>query len=537
MQEKLDYTRQLPIRDSVDVFVAGGGPAGMAAAVTAARAGAKVFLVETLGGFGGMGTSAGIPFICRPTDGIHFLAGGFGREVYDRLFRSGGAGPEMRYGSHPSEIGGFIYNPESLKRVYDEMAAESGMDFTFHTSLIDLQMEGNRVTHAICAAKSGVFAIKAGVFIDATGDGDLAAMAGAPVEFGDEEGLAQAATLCSLWSGIDWSRKEIWTDGKALKQAYHDGVFSERDTGLPGILHTVADSGWGNVGHVYGIDARDERTVTRGMIQGRKLALEYERYYWNYVPGCENAHMLWTSLTLGIGNPAGFSETMCSEWKILSAGPFSRMRSDVTHIRLICTGPVRRRIRSRIPEPLSSNIITIERPGKVTEFPIGSCFRKKWTMFFPPDVVSVRIAECMGLSVFRRAASSPVRRQEWRRRLLRNGRFLPANCRYRNCRMPCLRSALICRTIGKRKGPLHAHNACRYCKKSWSQHSGGLSGLEQPRSCKSSASGNTGKNSSSGHRIRLQPERGCSGNPDRTFQNNCIAAGIQSQCSPGRSGK
>lgn len=300
MQEKLDYTRQLPIRDSVDVFVAGGGPAGMAAAVTAARAGAKVFLVETLGGFGGMGTSAGIPFICRPTDGIHFLAGGFGREVYDRLFRSGGAGPEMRYGSHPSEIGGFIYNPESLKRVYDEMAAESGMDFTFQTSLIDLQMEGNRVTHAICAAKSGVFAIKAGVFIDATGDGDLAAMAGAPVEFGDEEGLAQAATLCSLWSGIDWSRKEIWTDGKALKQAYHDGVFSERDTGLPGILHTVADSGWGNVGHVYGIDARDERTVTRGMIQGRKLALEYERYYRNYVPGCENAHMLWTSLTLGI---------------------------------------------------------------------------------------------------------------------------------------------------------------------------------------------------------------------------------------------
>ena len=72
------------------------------------------------------------------------------------------------------------------------------------------------------------------------------------------------------------------------------------DPGLPGILHTVADSGWGNVGHVYGIDAGDERTVTRGMIQGRKLALEYERYYRNYVPGCENAHMLWTAQTLGI---------------------------------------------------------------------------------------------------------------------------------------------------------------------------------------------------------------------------------------------
>ena len=85
--KKLEYTRDLPVRKSVDVFVAGGGPAGVAAAVTAARAGASVFLAESLGAFGGMGTSAGIPFICRPTDGIHFLCGGIGREIYDRLFR------------------------------------------------------------------------------------------------------------------------------------------------------------------------------------------------------------------------------------------------------------------------------------------------------------------------------------------------------------------------------------------------------------------------------------------------------------------
>ena len=298
--KKLEYTRDLPVRKSVDVFVAGGGPAGVAAAVTAARAGASVFLAESLGAFGGMGTSAGIPFICRPTDGIHFLCGGIGREIYDRLFRDGGAGPEMKYDQFPPEIGGFIYNPEAMKRVYDAIVSDSGVDFTFHTSLIDLRKEGGRVTHAVCAAKSGLFAIEAAIFIDATGDGDLAAMAGAPFEFGDEENLAQAATLCSLWSGIDWSRKEIWKDGAALDQAFRDGVFSVPDPGLPGILHTGADSGWGNVGHVYGIDAGDERTVTRGMIQGRKLALEYERYYRNYVPGCENAHMLWTAQTLGI---------------------------------------------------------------------------------------------------------------------------------------------------------------------------------------------------------------------------------------------
>ena len=148
----------------------------------------------------------------------------------------------MKYDQFPPEIGGFIYNPEAMKRVYDAIVSDSGVDFTFHTSLIDLRKEGGRVTHAVCAAKSGLFAVEAAIFIDATGDGDLAAMAGAPFEFGDEENLAQAATLCSLWSGIDWSRKEIWKDGAALDQAFRDGVFSVPDPGLPGILHTVADS-------------------------------------------------------------------------------------------------------------------------------------------------------------------------------------------------------------------------------------------------------------------------------------------------------
>ena len=138
------------------------------------------------------------------------------------------------------------------------------------------------------------------MFIDTTGDGDLSAMAGLPFEIGDEEGLVQASTLCSLWTGIDWSKKKIWTDHKYLPQAIKDGVFSVPDLGLPGILHTVADAGWGNVGHTWEIDPTDERSVTSAMITGRKLALEYEKYYRNYVVGCENAQMLWTAQTLGV---------------------------------------------------------------------------------------------------------------------------------------------------------------------------------------------------------------------------------------------
>jgi len=281
-------------------MVAGGGPAGMAAAVTAARLGADVFLAEGVSTFGGMGTAGGLPFFCRPTDGRNFLAAGFGEEVYDRIWRAGGAGPEMNFREHPEEIGGFIYDPETLKRVYDNLATEAGFRFTFNTALIDVQAEGGRMTHAVCAAKSGIFAVAAQIFIDATGDGDLAALAGAPYEKGDVEGLMQAGTLCSLWNGIDWTRKKIWTDGSWLAEAFERDMFSFRDLGLPGILHTRGDCGWGNVGHAFYVDGTDERSVTAALVDVRRRISEYEAYYRNFVPGCEHATVQYTAQSLGI---------------------------------------------------------------------------------------------------------------------------------------------------------------------------------------------------------------------------------------------
>lgn len=281
-------------------MVAGGGPAGIAAAVTAAGMGAKVFLAENLSAFGGMGTSGGLPFFCRPTDGINFLSAGFGEEVYNRLWEENGAGADMVRGEHPEQVGGFIYDPEVLKRVYDRLAADAGVDFLFNTSLIDVMAEGGTLTHAVCSAKSGLFAVSAKVFIDATGDGDLCAMAGAEYEKGDENGLMQAGTLCSLWSGIDWSRMKIWSDGARLPEAVEANLFSVPDISLPGILHTVSDSGWGNVGHVFGVDGTDEQSITQAMLDARRRISEYETYYRRFVPGAENAVMLWTSSYLGL---------------------------------------------------------------------------------------------------------------------------------------------------------------------------------------------------------------------------------------------
>jgi len=93
MSESVSFERQIPVRHDVDVFVAGGGPAGVAAAVAAVRQGAGVFLAEGHSCFGGMGTAALVPAFMTFGDGEHFLAAGIGEEILDRLHAAGGTGP------------------------------------------------------------------------------------------------------------------------------------------------------------------------------------------------------------------------------------------------------------------------------------------------------------------------------------------------------------------------------------------------------------------------------------------------------------
>ena len=108
--EMVTFQKSIPVRHTVDVLVAGGGPAGLAAAVTAARQGRSVFLAEGHTCFGGMGTAAMVPVFMPFGDGVNFLAGGFGKEVYDRLFAAKGTGPDDRQGT----LGHVVFQVEVL---------------------------------------------------------------------------------------------------------------------------------------------------------------------------------------------------------------------------------------------------------------------------------------------------------------------------------------------------------------------------------------------------------------------------------------
>ena len=298
----MTFQRDIPVRHEVDVFVAGGGPAGVAAAAAAARQGRSVFLAEGHSCLGGMGTAALVPAFMPFGDGVNFCAGGVGEEILDRLAAAGGTGPG-KLDAKVRLARSVPIDAEVLKRVYDELLGEAGAAFAFHTVLIDVLAEGGRLAAAVCAGKSGLFAVRAKVYVDGTGDGDLAAWGGAPFEKGDDSGEMMPGTLCSLWANVDWETVragDLGAGAGRIDDAARDGVFTCPDRHLPGMWRVGQDVGGGNIGHTFGVDGTDERSLTEALVRGRKLVLEYERYYKEYLQGFEKMTLVATGSLLGL---------------------------------------------------------------------------------------------------------------------------------------------------------------------------------------------------------------------------------------------
>lgn len=287
----IGYSCTIPVKYDVDVFVAGGGPAGVAAAVAAARNGCSVYLAEGQGCLGGMGTAAMVPVFMQFSDGINMVAAGIGEKILTRLRAAGGTGYDNPYS----------IKLEVLKRVYDELLVDADVAFTFQTHLIAVIQEEGEVTEAVLYAKSGLFAVKAKMFIDCTGDGDLAAWAGAPYEKGDQDGNLMPGTLCSLWAGVNWDEAERDpTHKRMLEQAFRDKVFTVEDPSLPGMWRIGRTTGGGNIGHAFGVDGTDEVSLTQAFIEQRKRLVEYEHYYKKYLNGFADMELAATGSMMGI---------------------------------------------------------------------------------------------------------------------------------------------------------------------------------------------------------------------------------------------
>ncbi len=185
---------------SIDVIVSGGGPAGVAAALASARRGARTMLVERYGFCGGMATAG----LVNPWAGHAWhdhvdeqekprasLIGGIFKEVNIKLMEDEG------YGSVLSDS---AFDDELLKRVYDKLLTEAGVLVQYHSFVASLSMDGRRIRAVKVISKGGEEMFEAKCFVDASGDADLAAMAGCEFTIGrPQDGLTQAMTVSFRW--------------------------------------------------------------------------------------------------------------------------------------------------------------------------------------------------------------------------------------------------------------------------------------------------------------------------------------------------
>ena len=201
-------TNKVKTAATYDVVVCGGGPAGFVAAISAARCGKRVALVERYGFFGGTATAGYVV----PISGFYFkgnrVVGGIAWEFAERLVRLDAALVELPYG-HVS------VNAEYYKAVAAEMLLEAGVELYTNCYLMDAETQGNRIKRIFFVSKNGIEALCADCFIDATGDGDLCHLAGVPMmENGAEQ---QPVSLCFVLSGVD-------TDTELMRDCiHHDG--------------------------------------------------------------------------------------------------------------------------------------------------------------------------------------------------------------------------------------------------------------------------------------------------------------------------
>ncbi|MCT8137060.1 FAD-dependent oxidoreductase [Anaerobacillus sp. CMMVII] len=276
-------TKEIPVVKKVDVLVAGGGPAGIAAAIASARNGAKTVLLEKHGFLGGMGTAALVnPFMSYFSGRTQLVKGVF-QEVVDRLKERGAYGGTGHAWS---------FEPEEYKFTLNELALESGVELLFHTYVVDAVTEDGSITGVVIESKSGRQVIEAKAYIDCTGDGDLAARAGAEFKVGREsDGQVQPASIMFKMGGVN-NRRKAWEYAVEDARLPQGRVLFFK---MPREGEVVI-----NMTRIVNVNALDGEDLSRAEIEGRKQVKEIVDYLVENVEGFDNAYLITTGPQIGI---------------------------------------------------------------------------------------------------------------------------------------------------------------------------------------------------------------------------------------------
>jgi FAD dependent oxidoreductase len=300
--------RHIPVYGEYDVAVLGGGPAGIAAAVASARAGRRTLLVERYGFLGGMGTAAGVTNFCGLHANVygemHRVVRGIASDLLDRLDRLGGLNaPHLILGKILAQA----YDTAAYKIAADDLLAHHKVDILFHALGAGVVMDDERRINALLVeTKAGRQAVRAGIYIDCSGDGDLAAWAGAPFEVGDGEGHMLYPSMMFRLNGIDpdkageaWRIIPLLMEKAAAAGTYKfprkGAIVRPQKSGIEWRVNfTQLSRKDGSA--INGLEPDD---LTRGEIDGRRQAVEAFEFL-RTVPGFEKSYIVDLPPQLGI---------------------------------------------------------------------------------------------------------------------------------------------------------------------------------------------------------------------------------------------
>lgn len=309
-----------------DVIIIGGGPAGVTAAIAAARGGSDVLLVERHGFLGGMLTAAGTGPMMSFHAGETQVVRGIPEEIIQRLIKMGFSP------GHMEDFAGYCatvtpFSAEGMKLVMEDMCMEAGVTLLYHTTFVDCSMDGDRIAGVRLFAKNGFFEAHARVYIDASADADLAVSAGVETVYGREsDGVAQPMTLNVLVGGVD--REKVIDYVQTEREDMLSTIPFDKLSVIP---RTGIQGGWSrlnkaraeggtvvknekvlcfetntqgqfiiNMTRVHERNSVDAFGLTSAEIEGRKQAHQILKLLQEYIPGFEKAYMIQTGPNIGV---------------------------------------------------------------------------------------------------------------------------------------------------------------------------------------------------------------------------------------------
>jgi len=282
---------------TTDILICGAGPSGVAAAISAARLGAGVVLVEKYGFPGGMATAGLVnPFMVSKFEGRDLVRGIF--EEIVKALREKNAALDGELFGQPH----IVFDPEVLKLLLLELLEKASVKTIYHSFVCGSIMKGDEIKGVVASTKSGDLRFFAKAVIDATGDGDVAALSGCSFEQGREKDrLCQPATLNFRVSGVDESRMPLreQMDALYLEAKKKGSVRSPREnllwfeTTQKGTLHF-------NSTRIPRIDATDVLDLSKAEIEGRKQAESLFEFLRSSVPGFEASYISSVACQAGI---------------------------------------------------------------------------------------------------------------------------------------------------------------------------------------------------------------------------------------------